>query len=277
MARWLLLLLAAALAAADPALLADLDLAAPGGAPPPGATALTVAGATWTADGLLLPAAAIARVPRSYPVRGDAFPAPVPPYRADLALPGLRGRAVTVTMVVWLAAPAGDQDNLFSLGPRSRWLSAQVAADGRLLAGRDNRWRLIPAPPALPALAARRWQVLSVGLGADGALLLAVGDQAVAAVAEPENAIAPPRPISDDPPVLSLADPGSARHLHGLLRRLIVHQDRLSPAAVIALHRRLAPAALPSPPEGRIPPPAPLPSPGGAVEAPVPPTGANDF
>lgn len=234
------LLLAVAMAANE-APLADLDLTT--GSAPAG---FVCSGATWTADGLFLPAAVIARVPRTYPLQGTDFAAARAPYRADLALPGLRTRSVTVTMQLCLVAPSGDQDNLFSIGRRSRWLSAQVGSDGRVIVGLDNRWRLLTAD-STRVLADRRWHALSIALGDDRGVRIMVDGEAVDLRPGVDTARTPPRAFADDEPVLSLADPGSARHLHGLVRRLTVHRGQLDRDALAALHRRLAATALPAP------------------------------
>jgi hypothetical protein len=224
--------------------LADLDLTT--GTAPSGSN-LIASGVTWTADGLFLPAAIIARIPRAYPLQGVDFPAPRAPYRADLALPGLMsGRSVTVSMVVCLAAGGGDQDNLFSIGRRSRWLSAQVGKDGRVIAGLDNRWRLLAAAGTSP-VADRHWHAVSVALGEDRSVRIAVDGEVVDLRSGVDTAQTPPRTFDGDEPILSFADPGSARHLHGLVRRVIVQRGQLDGDALLALHRRLNVAALPDP------------------------------
>lgn len=234
---------------ANDVVLADLALNSPDGSAPSTASALTWTGATWTADGLFLPAAVITRIPRAYPVDGLVFPPPQAPYRADLLLPDLNGRCVTITLIACLATSEGDQDNLFSIGRRSRWLSAQVGVDGRIVVGLDNRWQMLTTTgtTALPAVTDRRWHVCSVALGEDRSVLLAVDGVVAELHPARDQARFPPRLVADDQAVLSLADPGSARHLHGLLRRLIVHRGQLDRAALIALHRRLIPAPLPPP------------------------------
>lgn len=274
----LLVLACVRLAGATDGTLADLDLTVPAAATSSG---LTCTGVTWTPEGLFLPAAAIWRIPRAYPVHGDAFPPPQAPYRADLMLSGLGGRSLTITMLVCLAATTGDQDNLFSLGRRSRWFSAQVGTDGRVVVGLDNRWHLLSATGAKapPSLADRRWHVISVGLGDDRLVRLAV-DGVVAELRPPRDpARFPPRTLAEDQPVLSFADPGSARHLHGLVRRLLVQRGLLDREALIALHRQLAPAGLPPPQTAlfnqvELPPPQPAAQGGGDTPLPA---GANDF
>lgn len=261
------LLLAATLGAGE--VLADLDL---GGAAVP---ALLCTGVTWTPDGLFLPAATPFRVPRAYPVEGLDFAAPRAPYRADLALPALSGRAVTVTLQFCLAGGGRDQDNLFSLGRRSRWLSAQVGSDGRVVVGRDNRWTLYPAA-GLPAVADQRWHVLSVAVGEGGGVLAAVDGVTAELPAPRDPSRYPPRALPDDEAVLSFADPGSARHLHGLVRRVVVQRGRLDAAALVALQRGLAVPAAPLAPvfvqaRGSTPPSMPEAGPEAA------PAGVSDF
>lgn len=270
----LLLCLLAVAPLAGGEVLVDLDLAR--GVPPAGGD-LRSTGVTWTPDGLFLPAAVIARIPRSYPLQGVDFPAPTAPYRADVDLPALAGRSVTVTMVVCVAAGGGDQDNLFSLGRRSRWLSAQVGKDGRVVAGLDNRWCLLAAE-GTPPVADRRWHVVSAALGEDRGVRIAVDGEIVELRPGVDTAKTPPRPVDGDEPVLSFVDPGSARHLHGLVRRVIVQRGQLDREELTALHRRLDAAVLPAPQSpvylqalrsGPSPPPE-------AVE-PAMPTGTSNF
>lgn len=223
--------------------LADLDLSTSAASNGRGLTAI---GVTWTTDGLFLPAAMVARVPRTYPPDGTDFPAAKAPYRVDLALPGLRDRSVTVTMLLCLASATGDQDNLFSIGRRSRWFSGQVGTDGRIIAGLDNRWRLLVADRSRP-IADRRWHALSLALGDDRSVRVSVDGEMVELRPGVDTGQTPPRAMPEDEPVLSLADPGSARHVHGLVRRLIVHRGQLDRDAMAVLHRQLAPASLPQP------------------------------
>lgn len=266
---------ALAASAAEPAQLVDLDLTAADGRPPAGAKTLVCSGTgvAWTADGLFLPAAAISRVPREYPMHEQRLPMPRPPYRAELTLPPGTGAPLTVTLVVALATTDGDQDNLFSIGRRSRWLAGQVDARGAVVAGLDNRWVVLPAA-GLPTVSDRRWHVISIGVDAAHAVRIGV-DAAVRDLTPPRDPSRfPPQALPDDPPVLSFADPGSARHLHGLVRRIVVHRGLLAADAIAALHHLLASGlAAPVAPlfagAGRPPPPVETDAPG--------PVNANDF
>lgn len=235
----ILLMLVASLAGNE----AILDLDFTGGTAPPGFVA---AQSTWTGDGLFLPGAVIARMPRAYPVESMDVPAVRAPYQAEVLLPDAAGRRLTVTMLVCLVAPQGDGDGLFSLGRRSRWLSAQVGRDGRLVVGLDNRWRLLPAD-GTARLDDRRWHAISVGLDALGQVRVAVDGQVADLPPAEDRAASPPLPLPDDQPLLAFADPGSARHLHGLVRRLLVHRGSLDRETLASLHRRLDPSGLPAP------------------------------
>lgn len=251
--------------------LVDLDLADPADA-----KALVCERVNWTADGLFLPAAAIPRVPREFPIHVDRIATPQAPYIADLRLPEGSGRVVTVTLVACLASTGGDQGNLFSLGRRSRWLSGHVDAIGRVVAGLDNRWVLLPAD-GVPRVDDRRWHAISIGVDGSRWVRIAVDGS----VAEPRWARDPnnfpPRELPDDQAVLSFADPGSARHLHGLVRRIVIHRGLLTAVELGDLHRRLAPAALAVPTTGPFA-DAKAPGPPPDVDAPAAPApGAIDF
>ncbi len=259
----------------------DLDFRAEGHVAPVGVAAGRWQGGQWSADGWFVRGRQLAPLSHEAP---EVLPIPQPPYQAEIAVPGISSgaRAVTITMLVCLASCELGQDNLFTFGKRSRWLSAQVDTQGRLRVGFDNRWRLVPQVGAafadLPPLTLRTWHVLTVAVGAHASRVMIAIDGKCSGELIPEGNPGgeyPRTPQRVDGPaedLLTLVDPGSTRHLHGMVRRIIVQRGWLAAEATRQLHTMLAPAALalPSLPEFNLPPimavdlDAPLPEPHGA-------------
>jgi hypothetical protein len=238
----------------EPALIIDLDLCAANGVPPAAAASLRCRQVTWTAEGLYLPGRRLPRTPARFPTDPVPSPIPVPPYTAEIPLPLDGDRAVTVTLLVCLASSDAGQDNLFTIGRRSRWLAAHLGATGQVVVGLDNRWDVRPFDPAKqdgsPAIADKAWHALTivhggpnraVGLVVDG---VAFPDR-LRDPAHGSDRFTPRRLTGGEEDVLAFADPGSGRHLHGLVRRLVVHRGLLPKDAILDLHRRLAPRDLP--------------------------------
>ncbi len=230
------------------AVLVDLDLRAADGKAPAAAAALRTAGTTWTADGLFLPGH---RLPPFHEHQVD-LPVPQPPYVAELDLPVGAGSALTITLVVCPSSSSPGQDNLFNVGRRTRWFSAQVGADGGLIAGLDERWRLVPMRGAADdtpmRVTTRHWHALTVAV--DGRQLRAVVDGRPAKDAQaPDDGqrIGPRAGPEAGAGVLSFVDPGTTRHLHGLLARVLVQRGMLDGDAILAVQRRLAVETMPPP------------------------------
>ena len=261
----------------------DLDFRAAAKEVPAGVAGGRWQGGLWTADGLFLRGRQLARLPHEFPGI-EELAVPEPPYQAEITIPGISGgtRAVSITMLVCLAGCQLGQDNLFTFGKRSRWLSAQVDKQGRVRVGLDNRWRLVPqlgtAFLDLPPLLPRAWHVLTVAVGANAGRVMVAIDGHCSDELIPESNPGgeyPRTPQRVDGPaedLLTLVDPGSTRHLHGMVRRIIVQRGWLPPEATRKLHATLAPATLPLPsqPEFNLPPitavdpDAPPPEPHGA-------------
>ncbi|GDY12110.1 hypothetical protein LBMAG53_09880 [Planctomycetota bacterium] len=242
-----------------PALLVDLTCGADG-ASGSGAAGLQVEGGTWTADGLYLPARAVVR-PKLNP---DPILPPSPPYRVSLSLPALGKRRLTVTLLVCLASAGRGQDNLFCIGRRSRWFSAQVGPGGVPEIGLDNRWYLMPASECA-VIDARKWHALTVGCDVrSGVVRVMVDDgpgQDLRRKDSNEHRIPPRQLDGPDELELQFCDPGTTRHLHGMVRRIIVHSGLLNEPTIAALHRALAPTSLPAPTHPQFADPVPPPPP----------------
>jgi hypothetical protein len=275
--RWLPIL--PLLFSASQAAVIDLDLRPTGQRPPPG---LQLQGTAWTEDGLFLPAGPLTPFPPGYPIRQRDVPPSPPPYQAEIAISGLRQRNLTVTLLVCLASRALGQDNLFTVGRRSRWLAAQVGQDDSLQVGLDNRWWMLTPRRDGQALMVpiRRWHAVSIGVDTSSLVRCAV-DGVLADDQRPQADARRPLPLRYDGPeenVLACVDPGSARHLNGLVARLIVHDALLGREEIAALHHQLAPASLPPPQAREFTQAQPVVSAFPTPAAPEPlPAPANDF
>ena len=216
----------------------DLDLrTGPATTRPPG---LSWEGVTWTADGVLLPGRVPTPLPQGYPQDREDLPLRPMPYGASLLVPDIaRGdRACAITLQVCLGTPTIGLDHLVTVGRRSRWLSAHLDPQGRVVPGLDNRWRLAPEGIG-PGIADGRWHVVTVGVAGDGETVRVVVDGLVADVRLAHHARTAPRRIdSDAEDELSFVDPGSGRHCCGAVRRLLVHRGLPDPATLAALHAR---------------------------------------
>ena len=259
------------------ALLADLDFRT---GPLPGRWE----GVTWTPDGLRLLGAPLPRRPATFPKQED-YPVPPQPYRAAVPVPGVAEghRAVTVTLVVALAALGNDQDHLFSLGWRSRWLGLQVNESGRLRMNVEDGWRLAPAlgeaAADLPPLERGVWQVISVSHDETAATaLIAVGNRCSDPIRlSPATRPGPPRYDGPDEHLFTFIHPTSGRHVHGLVARLLVQRGCLTAPDLLALHARLAPTSAPLDLAGFALPPPPVPPRAPNDDLPSEPMGAKNF
>ncbi len=205
--------------------LLDLDLRSADGKPPAAATAGTWSGVTWSPAGLVLRGAKL--IPAGIqPLK--------PPYVAEIPIPGLsRGeRSLTVTMVVWQATWAVGIDEVFTIGRRSRWLSAHIEADGSIRTGLDNCFILLPRlgdPPAdTPAVKPGAWHTVSISRAdTERWAFVAVDGVSSREFLVPAGAENPRRVDSPAEDVLSFVDFANARHLHGVVQRLIVQRGAL--------------------------------------------------
>ena len=240
----------------------DLDLRSENGKQRESTSALTTTGGTWTPSGLFLPGHRLLRFPQRYPVRILDAPIPTASYSAEVRLPDDIGRSLTVTLVLFQASNEPERDNLFSLGRRSRWLSAQTGKAEVLMVGLENRWVLFPAlfPALFPTsaelqkpmtLALGQWHTVTIGVN-DGRqnLRIMVDGQAAADIQRPEikGAVIPQRIDEAGNNVLTFVDPGAPRHFHGFIQRIMVHRGLLSVAAMSDVHRSLPTKDLASPP-----------------------------
>jgi hypothetical protein len=226
--------------------------------PPAEVSALTTTGGTWTSSGLFLPGHRLLRFPQRYPVRIIDAPIPTASYSAEVSLPDDLGRSLTVTLVLFQASNEPERDNLFTLGRRSRWLSAQTGKAEAIFVGLENRWTLFPALFPRPVelqrpmtLALGQWHTVTIGVN-DGwqNLRVMVDGQAAADIRRPEikGAVIPQRLDEAGNNVLSFVDPGTPRHFHGFIQRIMVHRGLLSVAAMSDLHRSLPTKDLAPPP-----------------------------
>ena len=95
---------------------------------------------------------------------------------------------------------------------------------------------------------AQHWHALTVAV--DGRQLRAVVDGRPAKDAQaPDDGqrIGPRAGAAAGAGVLSFVDPGTTRHLHGLLARVVVQRGMLDADAILALQRRLAVETMPPP------------------------------
>jgi hypothetical protein len=223
----------------------DLNLCSADGQQPTETTALQTTGGTWTAAGLFFPGHHVIRFPAKFPTTQIEAPAPTAAYRAAIRLPDDNTRSITVTLVLFQISNAPGQDNLFNLGQRSRWFSAQTNKKGELLIGLENRWAIFPAETKEfkpMTLALGQWHTLSVGVNNNGQLLRAMlNGQASNNIYHPDlRADVRPRRIDETGQnILSFVDPGTARHFHGFIQRVIVHAGLVSVEALSELHRLL--------------------------------------
>ena len=239
-------------------ILVNLDLRSDSGKQPESTSALKTTGGTWTPSGLFLPGHRLRRFPQKYPVRIIDAPVPTASYNADIYLPDDLGRSLTVTLVFYQASNELERDNLFSIGRRSRWLSAQTGKEDVLFVGLENRWALFPAlfptptePQKPMTLALGQWHTVTVGVN-DGrqSIRMMVDGQAAKDIIRPEiKGAAIPRRIDEaGNNVLSFVDPGTSRHFHGFIQRVIIHRGLLSVAAMSDVHRSLPTKDLVAPP-----------------------------
>ena len=238
--------------------LVNLDLRSDSGKQPESTLALKTTGGTWTPSGLFLPGHRLLRFPQRYPTRVIEAPIPTASYNADIYLPDDIGRSLTVTLVLYQASNEPERDNLFSLGRRSRWLSAQTGKAEALFVGLENRWALFPAllptatePQKPMMLALGQWHTVTVGVN-DGRQIIRVmvDGQAAKDLFRPEikGAVIPRHIVEAGNNVLSFVDPGTARHFHGFIQRVIIHRGLLSVAAMSDVHRSLPTKDLVAPP-----------------------------
>jgi hypothetical protein len=185
-------------------------------------------------------------------------PIPTASYSAEVSLPDDLGRSLTVTLVLFQASNEPERDNLFTLGRRSRWLSAQTGKAEAIFVGLENRWTLFPALFPRPVelqrpmtLALGQWHTVTIGVN-DGRqnLRVMVDGQAAADILRPEikGAVIPQRLNEAGNNILSFVDPGTPRHFHGFIQRIMVHRGLLSVAAMSDLHRSLPTKDLAPPP-----------------------------
>ncbi len=236
----------------------DLDLRTENGKQPESISVLTTTGGTWTPSGLFLPGHRLLRFPQRYPVRIIDAPVPTASYSAEVSLPDDLGPSLTVTLVLFQASNEPERDNLFTLGRRSRWLSAQTGKAEAIFVGLENRWTLFPALFPRPVelqrpmtLALGQWHTVTIGVN-DGRqnLRVMVDGQAAADILRPEikGAVIPQRLNEAGNNILSFVDPGTPRHFHGFIQRIMVHRGLLSVAAMSNLHRSLPTKDLAPPP-----------------------------
>jgi hypothetical protein len=233
--------------------LVDFDLRSNDGKSPIAATILHHDGVLWTPEGLFLPGKIHFRYPPKVRPQDELAPAPNRPYQAEIVLPDMSDRNITITMLICQASNGLGQDNLFTLGHLSRWLSAQVNGTGELLVGLDNRWQMLAAQDenkkAL-TLNVHTWHAVTIGSGDDGQVIRMVVDGHPAKDVTPTTGKEgrPPRRINEPGESLfSFVDPGNPRHFHGLVRRLIVHHGLLDHSAIATLHSEMKPSDIPAP------------------------------
>jgi hypothetical protein len=101
------------------------------------------------------------------------------------------------------------------------------------------------------SLALGQWHTVTVGVN-DGGLVIRVmvDGQAGIDVCRPEikGDVAPRRIDEFGHHVLSFVDPGTPRHFHGFIQRVIIHRGLLSVDAMTELHRALPTKDLAIPP-----------------------------
>ena len=202
--------------------LLDLDLRSADGKPPAAAASGTWSGVTWSPAGLVLRGAKLIST-GVQPLK--------PPYVAEIPIPGLSQgeRSLTVTMVVWQAAWAVGVDQLFTIGRRSRWLSAHVETDGSIRTGLDNCFTLLPRlgdPPVdTAAVKPGAWHTVSISRAeTERWAFVAVDGTCSRELLVPTGADIPRRIDTPAEDVLSFVDFANARHLHGVVQRLIVQR-----------------------------------------------------
>lgn len=234
--------------------LVDLNLCSLDGHQPAATSALKTSGGTWTPAGLFLPGHRLLRFPPKYPTKQIEAPIPTAAYFADIHLPDDNARSATVTLVMFQASNEPERDNLFSLGRRSRWMSAQTGKKGELVVGLENRWALF-SPQTLAknpmTLPHGQWHTVTVGMS-DGGLVIRVmvDGQAASDVFRPDikGDVTPRRIDEVGNKILSFVDPGTPRHFHGFIQRVIIHRGLLSVDAMDELHHSLLTKDLAPPP-----------------------------
>lgn len=244
------------------ATLVDIDLRSKNSKQPESTTALKTTGGTWTPSGLFLPGHRLRRFPQKYPVKAINAPIPTASYSADIHLPDDIGRSLTVTLVLYQASNEPERDNLFNIGRRSRWLSAQTGKAEAIFVGLENRWALFPAlfpalsptpeePPKPMTLNLGQWHTVTVGVndGWHSVRVMVDGQAANDHVRHELTDEAIPRRIDETGNnIFSFVDPGTQRHFHGFIQRVLIHRGLLSVAAMSDVHRSLPIKDLTPPP-----------------------------